>query len=288
MSIPTSSNNRWKMRIANNCLFIDDVEFGRVILQQNARPGIRPYIHPLRIGEGNICLTEDSPWHHPWQHGLQTGFHGVNGCSFWFDPGQVPNSVTGTIEPAGLRILEPNPPTWTVDAAWRHSDGTLLLIEQQTWTLSGEAGADSLLYLDLDWSLQAVCDVSIDQNTYGGFFVRMPFRKQVGATVINSAGQVGSNTEQQAAAWVDLIMPIENVEIEAGITLMDHPNNVGHPALWRVDNQRGINPAPCISGRLHLAAGESMSYHYRMLLHQGAMAVSDIEAEFDAFSQAGG
>lgn len=288
MSNNPSPDNRWNMRIDNNCLFIDDVEFGRVILQQNARPGMRPYIHPLRIGEGNICLTEDSPWHHPWQHGLQTGFHGVNGCSFWFDPGQVPSSVTGTIEPAGLRILETNPPTWTVDAAWRHADGTLLMVEQQTWRLSGEGGADSPLYLDLDWSLQAVPDVSIDQNTYGGFFVRMPFRKQVGATVINSAGQAGNDTEQQAAAWVDLIMPIENVDGEAGMTLMDHPSNVGHPALWRVDGQRGINPAPCISGKLHLAAGESMRYSYRMVLHNGPMTVSDIEAEFKAFSQTGG
>ncbi|MFT5193144.1 MAG: hypothetical protein ACI9EW_000323 [Cellvibrionaceae bacterium] len=279
------SNNRWKMRIDNNCLFIDDVEFGRVMLQQNARPGMRPYIHPLRIGEGNICLTEDSPWHHPWQHGLQTGFHGVNGCSFWFDPGQVPNNATGTIEPGPLQILSADSPSWSVDALWRHTDGTLLLIEKQTWMLSGKSGADSLLYLDLDWSLQAVPDVSIDQNTYGGFFVRMPFRKQVGATVINSEGQTGNETEQQAAAWIDLIMPIENSDIEAGMTLMDHPRNVGHPALWRVDNQRGINPAPCIAGKLHLAAGERMSYSYRMVLHNGALTVDEINKQWGAYAK---
>lgn len=288
MAQETPLNARWHMRLNNDCLFIEDLNAGRVILQQNARPGMRPYIHPLRIGEkGTICLTEDSPWHHPWQHGLQTGFHGVNGCSFWFDPGQVPHIPTGTIEPGPLQILSTDSPRWSVDALWRHTDGTLLLIEQQTWQLAAKDEGEPLLYLDLAWSLQAVPNVSIDQNSYGGFFVRMPYRKSIGATVFNSEGQAENDTEQQAAKWVDLIMPIENSDREAGMTLMDHPRNPDHPARWRVDGQRGINPAPCIPGKIELAAGERMVYQYRLVLHEGAMAAADIEAEWAAFVQIG-
>ena len=286
MSYKKPSSTRWQMRITNNCLFVDDLLAGRNVLQQNARPGMRPYVHPLRIGEkGTVTLTEDSPWHHPWQHGLQTGYHGVNGCSFWFDPGQVTQVDIGTIEPGALQILKADPPTWSVDALWRHTDGNLLLIEKQTWSMS--SGIGKSVYLDLDWSLQAVPDVSIDQNEYGGFFVRMPFRKQVGATVFNSAGQVGDEAEQQAAAWIDLIMPIEGPGAEAGMTLMDHPSNPGHPALWRVDGQRGINPAPCIRGKIELSSGETMAHRYRMVLHEGAMSATDIKVEFAAYAQTG-
>ena len=127
---------RWKTRGTDNCLFIDETESGRIVLQHNARPGMRPYIHPLRGIDGQACLTEDSPWHHPWQHGIQTGFHGVNGCDFWFDPGQNAKAVIGTIEPQMPEILEEDPPSWSIDAVWRHSDGSELMKETQSWSLS--------------------------------------------------------------------------------------------------------------------------------------------------------
>lgn len=277
-----STASRWTLRIENNCFFIDDNSCGRIILQQNARPGMRPYIHPLRIGEGKLCLTEDSPWHHPWQHGIQTGFHGVNGCDFWFDPGQHPTMEIGTIEPSTPRIISTDPPMWEVEALWRHTDGSLLVAEKQRWTLS-EAGEGELLYLDLEWRIQAIPDIEIEQHAYGGFFIRMPFRRGVGATVINATGQTGDETEQQPAAWVDLHMPLENEETGAGITVLDHPSNPGHPVKWRVDGQRGINPAPCIPGEIKLDAGAVMAHRYRMVLHQGMLGVERINALWAAY-----
>lgn len=281
-----SAPARWKLRIANNCLFIDDLASGKVILQQNARPGMRPYIHPLRIpepsGDGTLCLTEDSPWHHPWQHGIQTGFHGVNGCDFWFDPGQHPSMVIGTIEPSAPRIVNTDPPGWIVEAIWHHADGQPLLAERQAWSLQA---AEGLYVLDLDWTLQAIPDVQIEQHAYGGLFIRMPFRRAVGAGVINAAGQENDETEQQAAKWVDLHMPLENSATGAGITLLDHPGNPGHPVKWRVDGQRGINPAPCSSEAIALPAGAALRYRYRLLLHQGPLAATRIDALWTTFAQ---
>ncbi len=46
-----SKESHWKLRTENNCLFVDDVSNGKVALQHNARPGLRPYIHPLRMRE---------------------------------------------------------------------------------------------------------------------------------------------------------------------------------------------------------------------------------------------
>jgi hypothetical protein len=270
-----------EIRVHNNCLFIDD-DSGRVILQHNARPGLRPYIHPLRGPDGQTCLTEDSPWHHPWQHGVQTGFHGVNGCDFWFDPGQRRGDTIGTIEPSEPRVLDSAPPKWAIDARWRHEDGSELLKERQTWTLTP---ADDLLYLDLNWQIEAIPAVLIQQGAYGGLFIRMPYREQSGATVINAAGQVGDDTEQQAAAWVDLFMPVNDGKASGGITVLDHPGNPGHPAQWRVDGQRGINPAPCIPGPIELPAGETMRYRYRLILrHSDPLAPEVIQSHWKRFS----
>ena len=236
-------------------------------------PGLRPYIHPLRMRGGGACLTEDSPGHHPWQHGIQTGFHGVNDCDFWFDPGQRPEEVTGTIEPNALHITSAEPPCWMIEALWRHADGDDLLAERQSWSL---LEGDALLFLDLDWTLQAIPDVEIKQHAYGGLFIRMPFRQSSGGSVINAGGMRNDDTEQQAAEWLDLHMPIENTESGAGITICDHHENPDHPAHWRVDVQRGINPAPCIPGAIELPAGATLRLRYRLILHNGPLSPEQI------------
>jgi hypothetical protein len=273
---------RWETRITNNCLFIDDTESGRIVLQHNARPGMRPYIHPLRGVDGQSCLTEDSPWHHPWQHGIQTGFHGVNGCDFWFDPGQNAKAVIGTIEPETPVMLGEDPPHWSIDAKWRHEDGSELLDEKQAWTLTE---GDGVLCLDVDWEITATPDVTIDQGSYGGFFIRMPFRSDREAKVVSSTGLEDDATEQQAAAWVDLRMQVNRGNVSGGITLMDHPGNTGHPAHWRVDGQRGINPAPCIPGEIKLGAGETMRYRYRMVLHDGELSLDRVDELFQEYKE---
>lgn len=263
----------WGVRVTNGCLFVDDGDTGRIVLQHNARPGTRPYIHPLRGVDGQACLTEDSPWHHPWQHGVQTGFHGVNGCDFWFDPGQNAKATIGTIEPEAPVVDSDDPPSWSIRATWRHADGTELMRESQAWRLSDGEG---VLFLDLDWGMTAIPDVTIEQGSYGGFFIRMPFRADREATVVNAEGQEGDDTEQQPAAWVDLRMPVNRGDVTGGITIFDHPDNPGHPAHWRVDGQRGINPAPCIPGEIRLASGETIRHCYRLVLHDGSLPLDRI------------
>lgn len=267
-------------RVTNDCLFVDD-DSGRVVLQHNARPGLRPYIHPLRGPDGQACLTEDSPWHHPWQHGVQTGFHGVNDCDFWFDPGQRPGNAIGTIEPETPRILGSDPPSWVIQSLWRHQDGTELLREHQTWTLKP---LNDLLVLDLTWEIVAIPEVHIQQGAYGGLFLRMPYREDHGATVINASGLVGDDTEQQPAAWVDLSMPVNDGRGSGSITIMDHLENPGHPAHWRVDGQRGINPAPCIRGPIELLSGATMQHRYRLMLRDTTLTPEQIHEHWNSYT----
>ncbi|MEM7129762.1 MAG: PmoA family protein [Chloroflexota bacterium] len=269
-----SSQPNWQSRIENDCLFVDDLSLGRVILQHNARPGLMPYIHPLRIEGGRACLTEDSPWHHPHQHGIQLAFTGVNGCDFWHYPGQRADQSVGLIQASQPRILSAEPPSWRIETVWRHKDGSHLLAGQQDWSLSA---ADELVFLDLDWTVRAISDSVIKQYPYGGLFIRMPWRKDSGASVVNANGLKDDDTEQQPAAWLDLFMPLEYSEVGAGITACDHPDNPGHPVKWRVDGSRGINPSPCIKGDIELSVGEAMRNRYRLILHSGPLAVEQIE-----------
>ena len=188
--------------------------------------------------------------------------------------------VIGTIEPSTPRITQNDPPGWCVEALWRHADGRLLLAERQNWSL---CESDKLHLLDLEWTLQAIPDVEIEQHAYGGLFIRMPFRRAVGASVLSATGQQDDETEQQAAAWVNLHMGLENSETGAGITVFDHPTNAHHPVNWRVDGQRGINPAPCIRGAITLPAGAALHCRYRLVLHPGLLAAVRINELWAAY-----
>jgi len=113
----------------------------------------------------------------------------------------------------------------------------------------------------------------------------MPFRSDREAKVVSSTGLEDDATEQQAAAWVDLRMQVNRGNVSGGITLMDHPGNTGHPAHWRVDGQRGINPAPCIPGEIKLGAGETMRYRYRMVLHDGELSLDRVDELFQEYKE---
>ena len=51
------------------------------MLVQHAKADTRAYIHPIVAPDGNGQLTEDTPSHHPWQHGLYVGLNDVNGAA---------------------------------------------------------------------------------------------------------------------------------------------------------------------------------------------------------------
>lgn len=270
--MPDTDN--WQPRVENGCLFIDDTELGRAVLQHHARPGIGAYIHPLRIGPRNLCLTADSPWHHPHQHGIQTRFVGIDGSDFWHFPGQRPGQALGRINPGLPRIIGTAPPRWVIEALWQHADGRHVLADRQEWQLGREG---DLLLLDLEWTLRAIADIRIEPYLYGGLYVRMPYHRHLGAQVVTSTGSRDGDAEQQPAAWVDVHMPIDqawrgdDAPASAGIAVFDHPDNPGHPVQWRVDGQFGINPAPSIAGAIDLAAGSALHLRYRLLAHEGPL-----------------
>ena len=274
-----ADSERWHLRAENDCLFVDDAERGGVVLQHNVRPGVGAYIHPLRLH--GVCLTSDSPWHHPHQHGIQTRFVGIDGSDFWHYPGQRPGQKLGRINPAPPRVAGTTPPRWTIEALWQHDDGRQVLAERQEWTLRD---ADGLLLLDLDWTLRAIPAITFAPYPYGGLYVRMPFHFHLGASAVTSSGRRDGAAEQQPATWVDLQMPLEHggcrkgeEPISAGIAVCDHPANPGHPACWRVDAAFGINPAPTIAGPIELEAGAALRLCYRLIAHRGALAAARIE-----------
>ena len=133
------------------------------------------------------------------------------------------------------------------------------------------------------WTGEALAEVTIGKYAYGGLFLRMPWKAGVRAELVNSEGQKNQEGEGQPAKWVDLAMQIEGMDEMAHLALIDHPQNAGHPALWRIDGQFGVGPALARRGDLAIPKGEKKTCRYRLVVYQGAFDRERIEKEQAAF-----
>ena len=245
-----------------------------LLLRQNADAGRRPYIHPLFDVSGACCLTEDSPAHHPWQHGIYTGFHGVAGSDLWFDQGDA----VGRIEVQ--KLSQDSEQAWTVQCIWRHHHGQVLLEETQQWSL---AVVDDQVQLDLHWELSAPQAITLDQCDYGGLFIRMPFRHERACHVLNNRGQRDDDCEQQRAAWLAMDLMLPDSDDVVFMALFTKPDADGQDIPWRVDGTRGLNPSPVIAGPLRFDAEQRRQWDYRIITGTGLINQEQIEHAYHAF-----
>lgn len=255
------------------------------LLVQNAQPDARAFIHPLLAPDGEGTLTENEPPHHAWQHGLYVGLNDVNGIGFWTEgklPGHGPD---GTFHPQPMRepMVAGNAVTWSVMSEWRDPAGLALLTETQAWRYQdrGMVGV-----LDLAWTLRAQVDLTFGRHSYGGLFLRMPWRAETGGDVLTSEGATAiDQAEGQPARWVALSMPLpDRLAGPAGVAILDHPSNPVHPSPWRVDNNLGIAPSRCIAGAWTLAKGASTTSRYRVLLYPGKIDAGLVDASWSEFA----
>jgi len=266
-----------------NRLQILRAESGALLLVQHAGPDNRPYIHPIKAPDGNGCLTENQPWHHFWQHGLYTGLHGVNGLDFWCE-GLNGLEHDGTFHPKPLAAarVDGNTVSWVVETDWKSPSGVAILTEFQEWRLED---LGTTYRLDLQWSLKAHCDVRFDECAYGGLFLRLPWHPLTGATALDSEGRGRAESEGKRSRWVAVSLPLLGRDNEAGVAILDHPNNPVHPTPWRVDGNYGISPSRCILGGWQLGKGEASLEHYRLIAFCGSINSAAIQNEWDIFSQ---
>jgi len=242
-------------------------------------PNLRPYLHPVRDVSGGVVLTEDRPADHPWQHGIFTGFHRVNGFNYWKeDEGKQ----------RFMRLLElkeaPDRVSWRALVELVAPDGKVVLEEEDSITIHAPESRDAYL-IDFDLLLRAnEQDVTFGKFFVGGLAVRMPWDKaNPRQTHLNSNGQRGRQCEQQRAAWCNVERPFGN-EI-FGIALFDHSDNPNHPPGWRADEQGLINPNVSALGDWRLMANEKKRFQYRLLVYRGSATPNQLAARFESFSR---
>src|SRR5688500_1109087 len=248
----------------------------RPLLTYVAIPGQRPYFHPVMDASGKHVLTQDRPDDHPWQHGIFTGFHGINGFNYWKeDQGRQRLVRVSDLHASDDRV------SWESLIELVDPQGSVVLEEENFITVHTPESTNSYL-IDFSLTLRARDkDVQFGKFYVGGLSVRMPWDKaNPRQTHLNSNGVIGRAGEQQRAAWCTVERPFEN-EVY-GIAVFDHPQNANHPPAWRVDEQGLINPNVSGVGNWSLAAGESRRFEYRIAIYRGAASAGVMRERFRA------
>ena len=248
-------------------------ELATYVMETNSRP----YLHPVRDASGRVVLTEDKPADHPWQHGIFTGFHRVNGFNYWKeDEGRQRFVRLLDLKEASDRV------TWRALVELVAPNGSVVLEEEDTITIHAPEPLD-VHVIDFDFLLRAKdLDVTFGKFFVGGLSVRMPWDKaNPRQTHMNSNGLRGRDCEQQRAAWCNVERPFGSETF--GIAVFDHPENPNYPSGWRADEQGLINPNVSAFGDWTLAAKQAQRFRYRLLAYRGSATLEQLAARFENF-----
>ena len=233
------------------------------VITQNAKGGMRPYLHPIRTPDGKGVVTEIHPSHHLHQTGVYWGLKKVNGRDFFMNHGgdYYRFKSLSIVEKTGEEVA------WETIFDLLDEKGEGILRETQRWTLKEEEGC---FLLDLEWQGEGLTDVTVEKFFVGGLFLRMPWVKGISGTAINSIGEKGSaEAEGHRAVWVDVGMELPGIGDWGHIAVLDHPDNVAFPTPWRIDSQLGVGPSRQILGDWQLEKVGTTVERYRLVVYTG-------------------
>jgi hypothetical protein len=242
-------------------------------------PNIRPYLHPVRDASARVILTEDRPLDHPWQHGIFTGFHRVNGFNYWKEDEGRQRFV---------RLLDsrqtPDRVSWRALVEYIAPADAAVLEEEDAITFHAPESPDAYV-IDFDLLLRAKDrDVTFGKFFVGGLSVRMPWDKgNPRHTHLNSEGLRNRACEQQRAAWCNVERPFDGTIY--GIAIFDHPSNPNHPPGWRADEQGLINPNISFLSDWSLPAKQERLFRYRLLVYHGSATREQLQSRFATFAR---
>ena len=254
----------------------------------------KPVLYPI-YGPGQIHMTRDFPFKHgtkgeerdhPHQESLWYTHGDVNGISFWHV-----GKEAGTIKQTGF-TTDGNVVTTTNN--WVGPDKKRVCSDQRVMKFSVLPGGARMI--DFTITIKASDgDVTFGDTKEGSMGIRTHhlLRTDRGAEATNSAGQKGKSIWGKAAKWVNYQGKIEDKPV--GVAIFDSPKNPRHPTTWHAREYGLIaaNPfgahdfsrAKKAAGDLVIKSGESVTFHYAFLFHNGSEEKKSIEELYQAWSE---
>jgi hypothetical protein len=290
----------------------------------------KPILFPI-IDVRGITITRGYPLvpvpgdhvDHPHHTGFWFTYGDVNIIDYWGTTRAIPaerKNLYGTIQLKSIDLIQysNNKGTLKVTQDWIDPEGTTVLEEKVEYRFY--AYPDKRM-IDRNTTLIAkVPEVVFEDNKEGAFairvarFLELPSNEpityveangkpsevpvidnsQSRGNYLSSEGLEGDSVWATRARWMKLYSTKNGIHIS--ITIMDHPDNPGHPTYWHARGYGLFSANPFgqkvfSNGKeeLNLAIknGDSVTFRHRMLIRSGAEDISnqEIESEYNQFIQ---
>jgi hypothetical protein len=249
----------------------------------------RPYCYPL-IGPGEAAMTRNWPMKttpneehdHPHHRSLWFAHGEINGQDFWSEAKGFGKTIheeftevksgtdSGVIKSRNKLVA---------------ADGTIVCTDDRTLRIYIPTQSDERMF-DFEITMHASNgDVTFGDTKEGSMALRLAetMRLTHGKNpgqghIINSEGVRDDKTWGKRAAWCDYFGPVDGKTV--GVAIFDHPQNPRHPTWWHVRDYGlfAANPfgqhdfeklSNKTAGNLVLPAGQSLTFRYRFILHEG-------------------
>jgi hypothetical protein len=249
------------------------------------------YLHPLRTPAGRAVTGDDDP-RHPEQRGVWSAWGAAR-----FD-GRVPDfwhtaSGRGAVEFEGVLEAWGGPLIGGFRARHRAVDRTVrppVTAETETWVVTvpavGRTGVRHRL-VDLAIAHEVVSrhPLVVAAAAYGGLGLRGPaaWRGGTGMAVITSEGRPRTSASRTRPRWVAAVGLVGGAN--AGIAVLDHPDNFRHPQPLFVDaGQPFLSLAPMQIGAITLAPQQELVLRYRLVTFDGWPDRAWLERQWQAYA----
>jgi len=273
---------------------IDGQPFAEYLVTSGQKPPLGPIVWPI-LGPTGKPMTRNHPMaegpgerkDHPHHRSLWFNHGDVNGLSFWHEQ-TIKHREFVKVESGRRAVIV------TVND-WLAPDGKKVCEDQRTLTFHADGKSRMI---DFDITVKATNGpVKFGDTKEGTFGVRVAGTMKVdakkGGRIVNSNGQVDGAAWGKPAAWVDYQGPVDGQTV--GIAILNHPSSFRFPTYWHVRtyglfaaNPFGLHNfkgSPEVDGSHTIAAGESITLRYRVLLHEGDEKVGRVAEAFAAYSK---
>lgn len=266
----------------------------------------KPVLFPI-LGPGGARMVRNYPLaenpkdqpaeahDHPHHESLWFTHGDVNGISFW----HIDEGKTGTITHRELVKVEAN--TIVAKNDWKGPDGKIICTD--TTSIGFDVLDSGARIIDYTVTIHADHgDVTFGDTKEGSMGMRTHpnLRLEGGKGVttangkaVNSNGETGKDIWGKAAAWVDYSGKIDDKTL--GVAIMDHPTNPRHPTTWHAReyglvaaNPFGLSDfqkKPKGTGNMLIKNGDSITFKYRFVFHEGDAEKADVDGLFKAWGK---
>jgi len=233
----------------------------------------------------------EDPLGHSHQNSVWISHKNVDGTDFWRDGGPIAGQIVHQQRREGLEYRDgESAASMRSLNHWNDPQGNTLMIERRCATVTPCGGGSWRLTIDLQFEAppDGRGEVTLGETPFGPIGVRMARSIGVndgGGRILNSSGQRNeAEAFRKPARWVDYSGPITRDET-AGITLMDHPENPGHPTPFHVRDNGWMGVSATLNHARTITREQPLRLRYGLWIHPDVPDAATIDEQWKQFAR---